>query len=73
MRVAIPTIDFDDDARAAVRASDGETGKATRADCVAFAQAAIRSALEALDPDPEEYCEICEGEWCECEEDADEY
>ena len=20
-----------------------------------------------------EYCEICEGEWCECEEDAQEY
>ena len=73
MRVAIPTIDFDDDARAAVRASYGETGKATRADCVTFAEAAVRSALADLEPEAEEWCEICQGEWCECDEDADEY
>tara|TARA_R110002060_G_scaffold77449_1_gene88932 strand:- start:24 stop:419 length:396 start_codon:yes stop_codon:yes gene_type:complete len=23
--------------------------------------------------DDDEWCEICEGEWCECEEDAEEY
>ena len=45
MRVALPTVDFDDDARRAIRASRGETGKATRVECAEFAENCIEFAL----------------------------
>jgi hypothetical protein len=49
VRVALPTIDFDDDSRRAIRARLGSWGKATRAECVSFAEDAIGYALTAVE------------------------
>ena len=47
MKVALPTIDFEDVDRRGVRAALGRSGLATRAECVAFALEAIENALES--------------------------
>ena len=47
MKVALPTIDFEDVDRRGVRAALGRSGLATRAECVDFALEAIDNALES--------------------------
>jgi hypothetical protein len=58
VRVALPTIDFDDDSRRAIRARLGSWGKATRAECVSFAEDAIGHALTAVEEEELEDDEI---------------
>ena len=47
MKVALPTIDFEDVDRRGVRAALGRSGLAPRAECVDFALEAIDNALES--------------------------
>jgi tRNA A58 N-methylase Trm61 len=49
VRVALPTLEFDDDSRKAIRASAGKAGMATRAECVEFAENAVEVALENVE------------------------
>lgn len=51
MRVAIPTLDFDDGERRAIRAQLGRAGKATRDECVGFVESCVANALDELDDD----------------------
>lgn len=56
--MAIPTLEFSDEERRAIRSMLGQSGKATRAECVAFVEECLAAALSDVEDEEDEEEEI---------------